>query len=403
MKHTSIKASNWTVIVVCVIICISVLTGCGNKNKTTNEKIQNNFTQAMINNPNNINTDILSSFASDEEYIYYFAPPKPYTETLSFTIGYDENYRNLYRTRIRDNTTEILTEGNEKSSMGGSYLCRCGKYLFFSEGSTIARVDVETGKYEPDYIVINYGQDINRRNRTYYAESEILGIGSINNLLIYCYRTGYSGTSENRCFYTNILDIDTGTTITLDEGICIKEFFSDGKNLYMVQGVQFGGVENIVIISAAQIKNGQKSLDFRHATIPQGRSILYVASNGLLVQNDSGKIGFYEFENTKKLNDFEVWEPTFFIEPSENIQPMFDLDESSYVFFMTDHFAVSYENDCINIYGDNYELQDSTEIEEPYAIGVANGKVFYIGFDDESNFTVITIDRNGEIETTICN
>ena len=63
----------------------------------------------MRNNPNNINKDILSSFTSDEEYIYYFAPPKPYIETLSYTIGYDENYRNLYRTRISDNTTEILT------------------------------------------------------------------------------------------------------------------------------------------------------------------------------------------------------------------------------------------------------------------------------------------------------
>lgn len=282
--------------------------------------------------------------------------------------------------------------------MEGEYLCKCGKYLFFSEGTKIARVDAETGEYEPDYIVINSGKDITRKNRTYLSEVEILGISSIDNLLIYSYRKGYTGTSEARSFYTEIYNLDTDKTIALDEGIVVKEFISDGESLYL-----FGSAEYIGIIPVSQIKNGQKSLDIRNATIPQGKTVLYIASNGLLVQNDSGKIGFYEFENTKKLNDFEVWEPTFLIEPSENIQPMFDLDESSYVFFMTDHFAVSYENDCINIYGDNYELQDSTEIEEPYAIGVANGKVFYIGFDDESNFTVITINRNGEIQTTICN
>lgn len=351
---------------------------------TLNATIKSVFPEKFPNNPNNYLAS--GSLASDDDYVYFIAKKEQSSGTSSDKYALFKMKKNTgEKESIFENDTQSYSVLSHDLYVYNGYLYECGS-------SGVLRINLSTLEVENDFIQLPVADDIKRGDTTYYAYTSLQYFYIVDNLLIYTYEKGYSGTSSNEATYTEVYNLDTSETTKLELDFTFKKLTSDGENLYLYDN-------GIKVVPVSELKAGNSIPQYKNIAIKNQDKIKYIASNGLVVELKNGDIAFYSFDDCRDLENGAEWKSETVIGSSQDNKSIFGKSEWA-VYLMNENNVIAYKNasNSLQVYAGTNKITEEKKLDQVYARGAVDNDVYVIGYDDGGNFVCMIADLNGEVE-----
>lgn len=343
--------------------------------------IENEYHSVVKNNPNNP-----YGMAFDDNYAYFIASQS--------NDSIDVLYPKLYRMKLDGSEIEVIKE-YETFGSGGN-LCVHNGNLYYMAGNRIVQINLNNFEINNNFVELYTGKDIDKGEFVYEAVTGISQMRCIGDMLIYRYYNGYKGTSSGEMEATAIYNLNTGNTIELGEGFVFDKVTSDGEDVYFY--IPFK--EKIRIYSLEDLQEREVCENYREIKIEGIKDVLYIASNGFVIKNEDQNMMFYDFADTKTLENGENWESSGMVHRANSEETIFT-HKAPNILYLTDNMGISYHNyeQELMVYNDEFIEQDRVFFEhEGVRGGGVNGDTVYaLGYNGANDFICYMTGTDGII------